>query len=428
MSFASASRMRTSLASLLLLTLAAAGCSSSTGATTAAEPEAAAAATLSEADRALLGSYEIPLRNVNFSEGSYSPRMRLDFVAGAKGVEAYLQSRNFYGLGLAHPAVVLTSDKATMEFALQGRAATLTIARKENGAPGAAVLVGYNGTTPYQGDVGPDITPPELSSGGGSNAPPWEPTSLAFSETLRAKDVVLPANGDLAYSLQEVAGTPWVSAINLRRALSSTWDGHSSVTLAPIDAKDPSGNPLPSLRQLQVYFAPVGKAVTAYDFAKDNPAFPSVVNRLVADCDGASACLRLSQGAKIGLRIAAGSRTLRVRFALRAGQFKGVPPKTTVVLGGVVAPGDGSATSPLPKLEVTWTPEAAPTATRAFATAYADLVIPLPKVDAETGVTLQFDGEPRDEAPTTTNPNQPPGVQTVEARHMVMLLQSARAE
>lgn len=420
--------MRTSLASLLLLSLAAAGCSSSPDATTAAEPEAAAAATLSEADRALLGSYEIPLRNVNFPDGSYAPRMRVDFVAGAKGVEAYLQSRNFYGLGLAHPDVALTSDKATMEFALQGRAATLTISRRSNGAPGSAVLVGYNGTTPYQGDVGPDITPPELQLEGASNAPPWEPFSLRFSETVRAKDVTLPASAGLAYALQEVAGTPWVGGVSVRRALSSTWDGPTSVTIPAFEAKDPSGNALRNVGQLQAYFPAIGKAVTAYDFAKDNPAFPQVVNRLVSDCDGAPACLRVSQGAKIGLRIAAGSRTLRVRFALRAGQFKGVPPKSTVVLSGVVAPGDGSATSPLPKLEVTWTPEAAPTATRAFATAYADLLIPLPKIDAETGVTLQFDGEPREPAAPSANPNPNPGVQTVEARHMVMLLQSARAE
>ncbi len=432
--FATAPRMRTCLASLFLLSLSAAGCSSSTeGATSSApapEPEAAAAATLSDADRALLGSYEIPLRSTSAGAGSYSQRMRLDFVAGAKGVEAYLQSTNFFGLGLARPEVTLTAEKALLEFTMQGRTARLTVARRENGAPGRAVFEGYSGTTPYEGEVGPDITPPQITSQGG-NAPPWEAQLVRFSETLRAKDVILPEGGPLAYSLSAIEGTPWIGGVGVRKALSSAWDGETAASLSGLTAKDPSGNSL-KLQQRDVYFQPVGKAVTAYDFANDNPAFPQVVSRLASasDCDGAPSCIRVSQGAKLGLRIAAGSRAVRVRFALRAGQFKGVPPKSTVVLSGVVAPGDGSVTSPLPKLEVAWTPEAAPTATRAFATAYADLVIPLPKIDAETGITLQFDGEPRDPAPVVSGTTPTPSVpsQTVEARHMVMLVRSARAE
>lgn len=413
----------------LLLALSAGACSSSTG--TSADPEVVAATNLSDADKALLGSYELPLHNSNYPEGSFAPRLRVDFVASEKGVQAYLQSRNFFGIGLTQPTLELTSDKATMQFTVQGQSATLTVARKQSGAPGAAVLAGlrYGGDSPYEGEFGPDITAPELNSQG-SNAPPWEPQLLLFSETLRPKDVVLPANGALAYTLAAIAGTPWVGGVEVRRALSSSWDAATTVTLGAIDAKDPSGNPLSGTGQL--YFQPVGKAVTAYDFAKDGPAFPASVNRLVADCDNAPSCLRVSQGTKIGLRIAAGSRTLRVRFALRAGQFKGVPPKATVVLAGVVAPGDGSPTSALPKLEVTWTPEASPTATRAFATPYADLLIPLPKLDAETGITLQFDGEPRDAEATVPStgptPGNPSGSQTVEARHMVMIVQSARAE
>ncbi len=427
--------MRISSRALVLVALglpasfAAAGCTTSTT-PTASDPEVAAAAALPPDQQALLGSYEIPLVQSGRTGGSTSQRLRLDFVAGANGVEAYLQGN--YGLGLLHVPVVLTSDKATMVFPLQQGTATLIVARKEDGRPTVAVLDGLYGQT-YEGTVGPDLTPPQLSSQQSSASAPWEPTYIGFSETLRAKDIVLPPNGALAYTLAPIDGTPWVGAVGVRRPLSTTWDVTTPLQLDAIDAKDPSGNPLSSRGNFQIGVLQVGKAVKAYDFAKDSPAFPQVVNRLVADCDaGAEACLRVSLGAKIGLRVAAGSRTLRLRYALRAGQFKDTAPKPTVLLTGVVAPGDGSATSALPKLEVSWAAIPSPTPTRAFATAYADLLIPLPKLEAETGISLTFGGEPRDTstpgASTGPTPSNPTGTATVEARHMVLLLQSARAE
>jgi hypothetical protein len=131
----------------------------------------------------------------------------------------------------------------------------------------------------------------------------------------------------------------------------------------------------------------------------------------------------------MGLRIAAGSKNLKLRYALRAGQFEGVAPKSTVNLTLFLAPGDASPTSTTKPIEVTWTPVQNPTETRAFSTAFADLVIPLPKVEAETGITLYFDGEPRTtDVPVDGTQPFPGQLVTLKARHMVLLLQSATAE
>ena len=235
----------------------------------------------------------------------------------------------------------------------------------------------------------------------------------------------LPVSGELAFSLVPIPDTPWIGALGYRKPLSSTWDTPQNTSGAPsaipgFSATDPSGN---TLENRGYYFStiPIGKATKAYDFATDVPAFPSQINRLVGDCDGAAACMRVSQGAKVGFRIAAGQKVLRLRYALRAGTFEGQAPKSTINLTALLAPGDGSEPVTTKPIEVVWTPTPNPTDTRAFATAFADLELPLPKVDAETGISVRFEGEPRENV--AVDPKNP--LSPIKARHMVLLVKNA---
>jgi hypothetical protein len=251
-------------------------------------------------------------------------------------------------------------------------------------------------------------------------------SQLTFSEGLLEKDVKLPVSGEVAFSLVPIPDSPWVGALGYRKPLSSTWDAPQNTSGAPasipgFSATDPSGNAIGTQNGFFLRTIPIGKATKAYDFETDVPAFPSQINRLVGDCDGAAACMRVSQGAKVGFRIAAGQKVLRLRYALRAGTFEGQAPKSTVNLTALLAPGDGSATVTTKPIEVVWTPTPNPNETRAFATAFADLEIPLPKVDAETGISLRFEGEPRENvAVDPKNPQSP-----IKARHMVLLVKNA---
>lgn len=404
------------------------GCSSTT-ASTVADVNGAAAAPLPEAQQSLLGSFEADLQEPTSSYNRY--KVRVDLVNLGGSLAVFLQGPG-YGIPLTQATIESIDDtevKASLKFL--AFPATLVIKRKALGAtPEAMVLTVTTtyGTTvrtaSYAGLLGADDTPPSFTQQ--ESAPPWEMSKVHFSEALLEKDIKLPVSNSLAMSLLPIPGTPWVGALGYRRPLSTSWDDKPNPSGPPqqmvIDAKDPSGNAINGAFYINAM--QIGKATKAYDFAVDSPAFPQVVNRLLGDCDGAPSCLRVSQGATIGLRVSPGNKALRIRYALRAGTFEGTAPKTTVNLTAFVAPGDGSATNETKPIEVTWSPTPTPTETRAFATAYADLVIPLPKVDAETGMTIRFDGEPRVEVPT--DPQNP--LSTVKARHMVLLVKSAIAE
>jgi hypothetical protein len=343
-------------------------------------------------------------------------------VAATGGVEAYVQSNSF-GIAFQRASLTLSAETATLTFSMYGTNVVLTVARSVDGRPGRAELK-VSSSYVLEGELGPDTTKPSLSGGLGTATPPWQPNYIRFSETLRSKDITLPAPGEIAYTLAPVEGTPWIAFLGVRKPLSKDWDSAREIFVDGVTAKDPGGNDLEASR-VRLSWPVVGAAVKAYDFSKDNPAFPQIVSRLITDCDaGAAACLRVSQGTSLGLRIAAGSKALRIRYALLAGPLNNVPPKSTVKLSGIIAPGDGSATTKPTDVEVVWTPSPTPTATKAFTTAYADLVIPLPKQDVETGISLQLDGEPREATPTS--PSNPGGVLSV--RQMVLVVQSARGE
>lgn len=402
-----------------------AGCGSSSGSSQPPSPEAAeaaAAAVLPADQQALLGSYEVPLRAASSSGGGSGNRLRIDFVAATGGVEAYVQS-NPFGIAFQRASLTLSTETATLTFSMYGNNVVLTVARSVDGRPGRAELK-VSSSYVLEGELGPDTTKPSLSGGLGTATPPWQPNYIRFSETLRSKDITLPAPGEIAYTLAPIEGTPWIAFLGFRKPLSKDWDSAREIFVDGVTAKDPGGNDLEASR-VRLSWPILGAAVKAYDFSKDNPAFPQIVSRLITDCDtGATACLRVSQGTSLGLRIAAGSKALRIRYALLAGPLNNVPPKSTVKLSGIIAPGDGSETSKPADVEVVWTPSPNPTATKAFSTAYADLVIPLPKQDVETGISLQLDGEPRE--PTPASPSNPGGVAAV--RQMVLVVQSARAE
>lgn len=422
------------LATALALVLFAAACTTTT--TTDPSSDPTSVENLTSDERAMLGSYELNVSGTP-GGGGFSARVRVDFVAYGGKLVSYVHGPGF-GIPFTKTSLALVADRATLEFPVYTRTATLTIARTTDGKPSSGSISGspYGGTQTYMGNMEADITAPSLSYQETVVAP-WEVGSLAFSEAMLAKDIVLPVSGSAEYTLGAIPDSPWIGTLQVRRPLSATWgsgkpdpSGQGSVyALDGLSAKDPSGNALAeSVRSYQTL--QVGPAVRGYDFSKDTPAYPSQVNRLVSDCDaGAPACLRVSQGSKMGLRIAAGSKNLKLRYALRAGQFEGVAPKSTVNLTLFVAPGDASPTSTTKPIEVTWTPTPNPTETRAFATAYADLVIPLPKVEAETGITLYFDGEPRTtDVPVDGAQSFPGQVVPLKARHMVLLLQSATAE
>jgi hypothetical protein len=421
------------LATALALVLFAAACTTTT---TDPSSDPASVENLTSDERSMLGSYELNVSGTP-GGGGFSARVRVDFVAYGGKLVSYVQGPGF-GIPFTKTSLSLASDRATLEFPVYTRTVTMTVARTTDGKPSSASISGspYGGTQTYTGNMEADITAPSLSYQETIVAP-WEVGSLPFSEAMLAKDIVLPVSGSAEYTLGAIPDSPWIGTLQVRRPLSSTWgngkpdpSGQGSVfALDGLSAKDPSGNALTeSVRSYQTL--QVGPAVRGYDFSKDTPAYPLQVNRLVTDCDaGAPACLRVSQGSKMGLRIAAGSKNLKLRYALRAGQFEGVAPKSTVNLTLFVAPGDASPTSTTKPIEVTWTPTPNPTETRAFATAYADLVIPLPKVEAETGITLYFDGEPRTtDVPVDGTQPFPGQVVTLKARHMVLLLQSATAE
>ena len=422
------------LAAALALVLFAAACTTSTTTDPSSDPTSVEKLTSDE--RAMLGSYELNLAGAS-GWGSDTSRLRVDFVAYGGKLVSYVHGPTL-GIPFTKTSLSLTSERATMEFPVYTRTVTLTVSRTSDGKPSSGALSGspYGGTQTYTGNIEADITPPSISYQRDVVAP-WESGALPFSEAMLAKDIALPVSGSAEYTLGAIPDSPWVGALLVRRPLSSTWGNGkpdpsgqgSNFALDGLTAKDPSGNALTdSVRSYTTL--QVGPAVRSYDFSKDTPAYPSVVNRLVSDCDaGAPACLRVSQGSKMGLRIAAGSKNLKLRYALRAGQFEGVAPKSTVNLTLFLAPGDASPTSTTKPIEVTWTPVQNPTETRAFTTAFADLVIPLPKVEAETGITLYFDGEPRTtDVPVDGTQPFPGQLVTLKARHMVLLLQSATAE
>jgi hypothetical protein len=222
--------------------------------------------------------------------------------------------------------------------------------------------------------------------------------------------------------LNPAAGTPWAFGLSYRLALSSSWDA-TSQTSFEVSVKDPSGNALTN-GVVQIGTAPVPKARSRFDFAVDTPTYPAAAPRLLGDCEGATQCLRVSQGSKFGLRVAPGASKLRIRYALRAGTFEGTAPKTTVNLTAFVAPGDATEPVETKPLEVTWSTLPQATETRAFATGWADMIVTLPRPAAETGVTVRFDGEPREAV--AADPNNP--FAPVKARHMVMLVKEAVAE
>lgn len=409
------------------LVLGALGCSSS-NTTAAGEADAQSATPLPSEQQSLLGTYEVELRSTRYS-GGIGQRTRVDLVNQGGELAVFLQGGG-YGIGFARAKIEeITEAQVTTSFEAYGRTTLFIIKRSAGGAPLSATLDSLDGDD-REGTFSEDTTAPTLASS--TPGLPWEVTSVRFSEGLLAKDVKLPPSGETAFTLLPIADTPWVGAIGLRRPLSTTWDSSTTssakIPLSDIVATDPSGNTLDAGRgYVEARTLPVGKAMKAYDFSKDVPAYPPQASRLVGDCDGAASCLRLSQGSKIALRIAAGSRVVRLRYALRAGQFEGTAPAAKIALTAFVAPGDGSETKETAPVDVTWTAVPSPTETRAFATPFVDLEIALPRFEAETGISLRFDGEPRAAAtPTPTTPA--PGPQVVKARHMIMLLKSAVAE
>ncbi len=400
------------------------GCTTTPTSGAAAEDQAAAVP-LSSSESSLLGSFETKLANTN--GGRFEARV--DFVNQGGKLALFLQGSR-YGFPFTRTIIESVTDtQVTASLTLNNQPASLVVNRSSvDGSAEAMVLtVSYGGplgtTRDYVGALGKDTTEPTFTQS--KTEVPWETSQIGFSEGLLEKDVKLPVSGELAFSLVPIADTPWIGALGYRKPLSSTWDTPQNTSGAPsaipgFSATDPSGN---TLENRGYYFStiPVGKATKAYDFATDAPAFPSQINRLVGDCDGAAACMRVSQGGKVGFRIAAGQKVLRLRYALRAGTFEGQAPKSTVNLIAFLAPGDGSATVTTKPIEVAWAPTPNPTDTRAFATAFADLEIPLPKVDAETGISLRFEGEPRENvAIDPKNPTSP-----IKARHMVLLVKNA---
>lgn len=400
------------------------GCTTTPVSGAAAEDQAAAVP-LSSSESSLLGSFETKLENTN--GGRFEARV--DFVNQGGKLALFLQGSR-YGFPFTRTTIESVTDtQVTASLTLNNQPASLVVNRSSvDGSAAAMVLtVSYGGplgtTRDYVGALGKDTTEPSFTQS--KVEVPWETSQLGFSEGLLEKDVKLPVSGELAFSLVPIPDTPWVGGLGYRKPLSSSWDTPQNNSGAPVpipgfSAADPSGNTLEN-RGYSFSTIPVGKATKAYDFATDVPAFPSQINRLVGDCDGAAACMRVSQGGKVGFRIAAGQKVLRLRYALRAGTFEGQAPKSTVNLIAFLAPGDGSATATTKPIEVVWTPTPNPTDTRAFATAFADLEIPLPKVDAETGISLRFEGEPRENvAVDPKNPASP-----IKARHMVLLVKNA---
>jgi len=414
---------RVAPALLVLLSLSGLACTSADATATGAAG-AESAAPLPAGQESLLGSYEVRLKATPYGDAT---RTRVDFVNQNGTLGAFLQGRS-YAFGFVRLKVESVTDaEVTTSFTMRGQAATFTVRRTLEGKPALGVLTANLGFAEQEGSFGADETAPELVSS--EPGLPWEISKVRLSEGLLPGDISINPSGETAFSLVPIANTPWIGAIGVRRPLSSSWDAIDGklpvVSLAGIGAADPSGNSLKSNR-LEVRTLPIGRAVKGYDFSKDAPAYPPLPSRLVGDCDGAEACLRLSQGNKLGLRVAAGNKVLRVRYALRAGTFANTPPSGVVGISAFVAPGDGTEPKVIAAPDVSFSAVSAPTATRAFATPWLDLEIPLPREAAETGITLQFAGEPRDPSaapPSTDTPNP-----TVPARHMILLVKSAVAE
>ena len=401
------------------------GCTTTPASVAAAEDQNAAVP-LSSSESSLLGSFETKLENTN--GGRFEARV--DFVNQAGKLALFLQGSR-YGFPFTRTVIESVTDaQVKASLTLNNQPASLVVNRSSSDGSAASMVL----TVSYGGPLGTSrdfLGPLEKDTNGPSFTQskvevPWETSQFGFSEGLLEKDVKLPVSGDVAFSLVPIPDSPWVGALGYRKPLSSTWDTPQNTSGSPqpipgFSATDPSGNAIENQRGYFLGTLPVGKATKAYDFATDVPAYPRQINRLVGDCDGASACMRVSQGSKVGFRIAAGQTVLRLRYALRAGTFEGQAPKSTVNLTAYLAPGDGSTPVTTKPIEVVWTPTPNPTDTRAFATAYADLEIPLPKVDAETGISLRFDGEPR--PPVALDPTNP--LSPIKARHMVLLVKNA---
>jgi hypothetical protein len=401
------------------------GCTTTPTSVAAAEDQNATVP-LSSSESSLLGSFETNLKNPN--GGRFEARV--DFVNQAGKLALFLQGSR-YGFPFTRTVVESVTDtQVTASLTLNSQPASLVVNRSSSDGSAATMVLTLSSGGPlgtsrdYLGPLEKDTTDPSFTQS--KIEVPWEISQLGFSEGLLEKDVKLPVSGELAFSLVPIPDSPWVGAVGYRKPLSSTWDTPQNTSGSPqaipeLSATDPSGNAIKNQRGYFLGTIPVGKATKAYDFATDVPAFPSQINRLVGDCDGAAACMRVSQGAKVGFRIAAGQKVLRLRYALRAGTFEGQAPKSTVNLTAFLAPGDGSAPVTTKPIEVVWTPTPNPTDMRAFGTAYSDLEIPLPKIDAETGISLRFDGEPRENV--VVDPQNP--LSPIKARHMVLLVKNA---
>ncbi|MBK8212150.1 MAG: hypothetical protein IPK71_00250 [Myxococcales bacterium] len=412
------------LAGLVLTLLGAGACTSETPNNAAAAADRASATPLPSDQASLLGSFEAPLRVESSPYGATRGRMRVDLVNQDGKLAVFLHGAAFYDSTLVRARVdSIDAGDVKGEVVLQRQPYTFTLARTPDGTPGSIALTGPGvPPTTFQGPLEADTTEPTLAGRENASAP-WEPGIVRFSEGVLPEDVRVTPNGTLdVRALAPAAGTPWAFGLSYRLALSSAWDTPSQASFE-VSVKDPTGNSLVN-GTVQVGSAPLPKARSRFDFAVDTPTYPAVAPRLLGDCEGAAQCLRVSQGSKFGLRVAPGASKLRIRYALRAGSFEGTAPKTTVNLTAFVAPGDATEPVETKPLEVTWSTLPQATETRAFATGWADMIVTLPRPAAETGVTVRFDGEPRE--PVAADPNNP--FAPVKARHMVMLVKEAVAE
>ena len=341
----------------------------------------------------MLGSYHLLVTGTN-AAASGSGTLRLDLAKNEKGeLYAYLQDQPLRAPPAIHRAnAVLDASALTLDWKDADDAyASYRILRDDGGRLGtlsgkrtvtAAGGVGVR-EEEVSGKVTPDTESPRVFANSSEDVLTWEEARVSFSEGVYEKDLTLPEDPRFTVGIVPLPGTPWV--VGARLVAKTTWDD-LPLTLPGGARLDPAKNrgedPFP------LAFARVGKAVLAYDFDRDEPAWKSVcLDRSSGGCQGPR-CFVVTEGQRLGLRFQGGKSkfvldlvahtndategaTLRIPVSVRATPLGG---SATAVLGVDVPFTAGSDT---------------PSKAMRFHTEPFELPVSLPS-GSEVGVTVEL--------------------------------------